>query len=431
MVKAIDAVREKKMGWKKACKQFSVPKTTLMRLSNVKYGTPDEAVKVMRGRPTVLNKGIEEELVTYCLAMKASFFGLTRTDLHRLAVQLAERNQITHPFKNEIAGKKWVRLFLQRHKSKLSERKPSGTSYSRALGFSKENVEMFFGLLDEVYEKGKFTPDRIYNVDESGITVVQSKVAKVVGLKGKKQVASLTSGERGALITIVACMSASGSFVPPLVVFPRKNMSENRKKGAPVGTIFSAHPSGWIQTNSFTQWFRHFIEFSNPTEEKPVLLLLDGHFSHTQNIDLIDLAKENHVTILSLPPHCSHKLQPLDKTFMGPLKVHYSEEIRKWLRINQRPVTAFDVMELFGKAYIKCQRAEVAINGFKVTGIWPLNKTIFSDAEYIEEANKHRDSSFYEGVLNNKSKTICENLNPPTNENQSTPSEQGAVQVCD
>lgn len=80
------------------------------------------------------------------------------------------------------------------------------------------------------------------------------------------------------------------------------------------------------------QWFRNFIEFANPTEEKPVLLLLDGHFSHTQNIDLIDLAKENHVTIVSLPPHCSHKLQPLDKTFMGPLKVHYCEEIRQWLR---------------------------------------------------------------------------------------------------
>ncbi|XP_046684474.1 uncharacterized protein LOC124370228 [Homalodisca vitripennis] len=301
------------MGWKKASKHFNVPKTTLIRLSNVKYGTSEEAVKVKRGRPTVLSKDIEEELVTYCLAMEASFFGLTRADLRRIAVQLAERNQIAHPFKNEIAGKKWVRLFLQRHKSKLSERKPTGTSYSRALGFSKENVEMFFGLLDEVYEKEKFTPDRIYNVDESGITVVQSKVAKVVGLRGKKQVASLTSGERGALITVVACMSASGSFVPPL--------------------------DGFRQI-SFTEWFRHFIKFSNPTKEKPVLLLLDGHFSHTQNIDLIDLAKENHVTILSLPPHCSHKLQPLDKTFMGPLKIHYSDEIRQWLRINQRPVTA-------------------------------------------------------------------------------------------
>lgn len=399
MTKAIDAVRKKMMGWKKASKQFNVPKTTLMRLSNMKYGTPEEAAKTKRGRLTVLGKDLEEELVHYCLAMEASFFGLTRNDLRRMAVQLSERNNIKHPFKDEIAGKKWVSLFLKRHKTKLSERKPTGTSYSRALGFSKENTEKFYNLLEDVYEKGKFTPDRIYNVDESGITVVQSKLAKVIGLKGKKQIAALTSGERGALITIVACMNASGSFVPPLVIFPRKNMSEQLKKGAPPGTIFAAHPSGWIQIVSFTQWFRHFIEFVYPTKEKPVLLLLDGHFSHTQNIDLIDLAKTNHVTIVSLPPHSSHKLQPLDKTFMGPLKVYYSEEIRQWLRHNERAVSAFDVMDLFGKAYIRCQTAQIAINGFKVTGIYPLNKKLFSDADYIEEANKKRDSSFYEFVL--------------------------------
>lgn len=76
--------------------------------------------------------------------------------------------------------------------------------------------------MDEVYEKTKFTPDKIFHVDENGITVVQSKVAKIIALKGKKQIAALESGERGALITTVACMSASGSYVPPLVVFPRK-----------------------------------------------------------------------------------------------------------------------------------------------------------------------------------------------------------------
>ena len=104
-----------------------------------------------------------------------------------MAVHLADRNNIKHPFKDEIAGKKWVRLFLKRYKAKLSERKPSGTSYSMAFGFSNENIEKFYNLLENVYEKGKLTPDRIYNVDESGITMVQSKVAKVIGLKEKNR----------------------------------------------------------------------------------------------------------------------------------------------------------------------------------------------------------------------------------------------------
>ncbi|KAJ4452081.1 hypothetical protein ANN_03597 [Periplaneta americana] len=53
----------------------------------------------------------------------------------------------------------------------------------QALGFSKENTEKFNYLLEDVYEKDEFTPGRIYNVDENCITVVQSKVAKIIGLK--------------------------------------------------------------------------------------------------------------------------------------------------------------------------------------------------------------------------------------------------------
>lgn len=400
------------MGLKKASKTYNVPRSTLQRLTKEKYGNPVEASQAKVGRPPVFNKQLEEELVNYCLAMEASFFGLTRSDLRRMAVQLAEKNNVKHPFKNEMAGKKWVSLFLKRHKKKLAERKPTGTSYARALGFSKENTDKFFDLLEQLHEKNQYTPDRIFNVDESGISIVQSKVAKVIGLRGKRQVASLTSAERGSLITIVACMNAVGTFVPPLVIFPRKNMSESLKKGAPPGTIFAAHPSGWIQSNLFTLWFQHFIDCVKPTEDKPVLLVLDGHFSHTQNIDLIDLARASHISILSLPPHSSHKMQPLDRTFMGPLKVMYSEEIRQWLRHNNRPISAYDVMEMFGKAYIKCQRAEIAINGFRVTGIFPIKRNVFTDNEYIEEATKKPqnigESIFSEDLRKTVSKTTMQ-----------------------
>jgi len=41
-------------------------------------------------------------------------------------------------------------------------------------------------------------------------------------MRSNKEVESLTSAERGNLITVVTCMSASGTYVPPLTVFPRK-----------------------------------------------------------------------------------------------------------------------------------------------------------------------------------------------------------------
>jgi hypothetical protein len=65
-------------------------------------------------------------------------------------------------------------------------------------------------------------PARLYNCDETGITVVQHKHTKILGLKGKRQISSLQSAERGSLVTVVTCMSTNGHFIPPLLVFPRK-----------------------------------------------------------------------------------------------------------------------------------------------------------------------------------------------------------------
>ena len=145
----------------------------------------------------------------------------------------------------------------------------------------------------------------------------------------RRQISSLQSAERGSLVTVVNCMIPTGHFIPPLLVFPRKNMKQELMNGIPPGSIHACHPLGWIQSEIFSQWFLLFMKHTKPTKEDPVILVLEGHYSHTRNLQFVTLARENHVDIICLPTHSSHKMQPLDKSFMRPLKTFYCQETEK------------------------------------------------------------------------------------------------------
>ena len=434
MIRAISAVRSKEMGYLKAAKTFNVPKITLRTLSLKTNLSPSDAVNVPLGRKPVFTQKMEEELVDYLLCMETKYFGLTRVDLRRMAYQLATRNGIPNPFsrRNESAGKDWLKQFLTRHSKKLSIRKPTGTSIARAKSFCRENVEKFFEILDEELNKKSYAPDNIFNVDETGLCVVQSRQADVVALRGKRQVAAMTSAERGSLITIVLCMSAGGTYVQPMFIFPRKNFSPLLMKGAPPGSIADCHPSGWMQTELFKKWFLHFVEKVKPTRDEPVMLIFDGHYSHTRNLELIDCARENNVTLICLPTHSTHKLQPLDRTFIGPMKSYYSEEVRTFLRNQGRPVTHFDVAELFGRAFLRASSGENAVSGFKVTGICPLNRNIFRDWEFATSEHSEPATVDVEEIPEADIPSTSQNLTPsrPRSSRPNEGFEISPVNIC-
>ncbi|GFY08289.1 SET and MYND domain-containing protein 5 [Trichonephila clavipes] len=209
------------------------------------------------------------------------------------------------------AGDQWYIDFLKRNKV-LSLRKPQATSLARATSFNKTNVNTFFAKYQEVLSKYQFLPECIYNMDETGITTVHTP-AKVIAPKGKKQVGSMTSCERGTNITIICNINAVGNSVLPMMLFPRVNFKNHMLKGAPPGTVGTAHISGWSNAKIFVEFLRHFISHVKCSVNQPVLLLLNNHESHV-SIEAITLAKNHGIVMLTFPPHTSHKLQPLDRS---------------------------------------------------------------------------------------------------------------------
>lgn len=67
--------------------------------------------------------------------------------------------------------------FLDRHKE-VSLRNPENTYLARAKGFNRVVVQSFYDLLEEVYNIHQFSPNDVYNVDETGIMTVPNKRLK-------------------------------------------------------------------------------------------------------------------------------------------------------------------------------------------------------------------------------------------------------------
>ncbi|XP_044005584.1 uncharacterized protein LOC122850514 [Aphidius gifuensis] len=371
MENAIVHVVRKTMSYKTASECFEIPRGTLFRRVKEYLATRDMEAALFK----------EAEFVNYIKDLEKILHKLDGMELRILAYQTAVKNNIQHPFTNGYAGQDWLNSFLQRN-STISLRKPEGTSAHRAAGFNKIVVANYFELLRKVIDQHNITEDRVYNLDECGYSPVPKHQGKILAKKGKKQVGILTSAERGKLITVEICVSASGNYLPPMFVFPRKRWKAGLLDEALQGSWGDCHSTGWMQADIFFKYFKWFVEQVKPTPDRPVLLVLDGHITH-RSLDVIDHARKHSVIILCLPPHCTHRLQPLDVSMMKPISTFYAKKVRNWLRINSpRRVTTEQVPMLFSRAFTAASTSSNIKNGFKKSGLWPLNPNVFDDDDF-------------------------------------------------
>jgi hypothetical protein len=100
---------------------------------------------------------------------------------------------------NKIAGIDWLQGFMKRHKNLMLHRLEN-TSLFRATVFNKTNIMVFFNNHEPPLKSWEFIADRVYIIDETGVsTIVQSP--NIFAQLGTKWVGKAVSGERGAMLT--------------------------------------------------------------------------------------------------------------------------------------------------------------------------------------------------------------------------------------
>lgn len=396
---AVSAVLNRNMSIRIAARSYNIKKSTLHdRISKRKKQGSDvsdsgnesdqeeEKIDVLSQYATrqVFSIKEESELEIYLKQCSRILYGLTYLATRKLAYEYALKLQKNFPQQwhtNGMAGIEWIRSFMNRH-PRLSLRKPENTSVARASAFNKHNVDVFFNNYEEVQTKYSFKPSRIWNTDETGISTVM-QAPKVIAETGKRVVGQCVSAERGTTVTFCGTISATGNTIPPLYIYPRVRIKDYFLHGAAPGSVAFGTKSGWMTTAIFVKLLEHIKNHTHSSPESPILLLLDNHETHV-SVDAINYARGNGIVLLSFPPHCTHRMQPLDKAVYGPFKQRCKVSFNDYLLSNPgKQITIYEVAKLTSEPFLQSFTPKNIINAFSSTGLWPMNRLIFTDDDFL------------------------------------------------
>ena len=137
---------------------------------------------------------------------------------------------------------------------------------------------------------------------------------------------------------------------------------------------------------------------------------MDNHESHV-SMASVQLAKQNGLNILTIPPYTSHRLQPLDRSVFGPLKSRYNQAMDEWMRSNPgKIVTIYNIPALINKAYLAAFTPGNIQAGFKSTVIYPFCRDIFDESAFVPFELTNNCSYLNQEIIEtSNSQTSCPN----------------------
>lgn len=120
--------------------------------------------------------------------------------------------------------------------------------------------------------------------------------------------------------------------------------------------------------------------------KRPILLILDGHGSHLTD-RMIELAIEHDIHLYCLPPHTTHRLQPLDVGVFGPLQRRWEERCDDVVVTTGESIQTEDVVKEYLTVRSMTFQTQTIIAAWAKTGIRPLNPSIFTHEDFAPSSD--------------------------------------------
>ena len=368
MDKALSACKEGSMSKTSAARTFQVPRKTLTDRLNQKVGSDHPTL----GNETLLTSEDEAILCKHIDYMAARGFPLTIDQVIKSAWCIDKRNN--NKFGPNGPSYAWWTGFKARHPESCKMRKPDTIDRGRATFSTVRMLRDYYQILKSTLDEHNFhdRPMDIYNCDETIVDLNKATRKVIVPKHYSKAHSRSVSGTEH--ISILCCANADGSAIPPMIIFKHCHPGGKYGDGGPDGALYSFSPSGFMDGDLFKRWLvKLFIPRTHPTPERPVLLILDGHASHS-TIDVIEVAMANNVILLAMAPHTTHICQPLDVAVFRSFKAELGKMVEDCQLIKSDLwVTKSGVPRMLKAPFDNSMSRTNIKNGFRKCGIFPYD----------------------------------------------------------
>ncbi|XP_053383877.1 uncharacterized protein LOC128550038 [Mercenaria mercenaria] len=380
---AYAVVVEQGLPVERVAKRFNIPITTLK--DRVKGRVHIDTVR--SGPQTMFTLEQEAFLCKHLMTMAKIGFGYSRQETINLATDYAVHLGIRE--KSKPFSLTWLYSFLNRW-PELKVKKPRSLEIARAKYATRPTIDRYFNELNSILTKYnlKDKPSHILNIDEKGLNLEHKPPKIVAGAHYKTQ--AVTAG-RSKTVTVIGGGNALGQQIPPFFIFPGARMQPALMEGAAPEADGTVSESGWSNTEIFGKYMKEHVEPLLPARnnDSPVLILYDGHKSHV-SLGLVEWARDQHIVLFVLPPHCSHLLQPMDVSCFGPFEVGWNAACHHHMRESGgRVVTRYEVGRIASKVYSSTLTPLNIQSAFRRCGIYPFDPDVINDKSIAPSLTFH------------------------------------------